>query len=366
MKRTVILILIFLLFAVKAPPVLAAPADIYERVDADALLRALPEETAKYLRSAGISPDMEAVSGLEALFRGLAEDLQAELTGPQKTLWALLAAVLLTRLLLSLAPQALNDAAGLCGTLCTAVLLFPPILELFRQTADTTQVLGGFLAAAVPVYTGLILLSGAAAAGSTYGALTLAAANGITALSGQVFLPLLRVFLALTTVSAATAHSLERFTDKLYRCLKWVLTLAVSLFAGILSLQTLLSAQADKVTGKAVRMVASSAIPIVGGAFGDALSVLSAGVGTVKSGTGAFGILAALMILLPLGVKICIWIFTCEAVGLAAELLSLRGVGTLVNGCSTVLKMLLALLFSAGMAAVITAAVLLCVRGAYG
>jgi stage III sporulation protein AE len=273
---------------------------------------------------------------------------------------------LFTRILVEFAPKSLLHTAELCGTLCAAVLLFPSVLELLGQTADTTRVLGGFLVAAVPVYTGILLLSGSTAAGTTYGALTLAAANGITALSGQLFVALLRAFLALTTVSSATAHGLERFTEKLYKCVKWVLTLTVSVFTGILSLQTLLSARADAVTGKAVKMIASSAVPIIGGAFSDALAVLSAGVGTVKSGAGAFGMLAALLILLPLGIRICIWIMICEVSSFAAEIFSLRSIGSFLSGCSTALKMLLALLFSAGMAAVISAAVLLCVRGGYG
>lgn len=366
MKRTRFILFLLLFITLCVLPVNASEAEIYDQVDADALLRALPEETRDLLQRAKISPEMTEAGSLETLLNELSSGIREEITKPAKNLLMLLAVSIFTRMLVELAPKSLLHTAELCGTLCAGVLLLPVILDLLGQTADTTRVLGGFLAAAVPVYTGLLLLSGSTAAGTTYGALTLAAANGITALSGQVFVPLLRAFLALTTVSSATAHGLERFTEKLYKCVKWVLTLTVSVFTGILSLQTLLSARADAVTGKAVKMVASSAIPIIGGAFSDALAVLSTGVGTVKSGTGAFGILAALLILLPLGVRICIWMMICEVTSFTAEIISLRSVGSFMNGCSTALKMLLALLFSAGMAAVITAAVLLCVRGAYG
>ena len=141
--------------------------------------------------------------------------------------------------------------------------------------------------------------------------------------------------------------------------------LAVTVFTGVLSMQTLVSAQSDAVTGKAAKMIASSAIPIVGGAFGDAFSVLGASIGMVKSVVGAFGILGCLAIFLPLCLEAAVWLGVCFLSSLAAELFGLSKLASFLDGCATALRLLLAVVFSIGAVSVVSAAVVLCVRGAY-
>lgn len=366
MKRLRIVLIVVIILLCVALPVRASEVEIYAKSGSDALIEALPEETRRLLTASGVSPQEVGTDAVSSLLAALSEQVRDELTAPLRVLVLLIAAAVLSRLVLEFAPAELQSTVDLCSALCAAVLLLPQIQSLLERTADTAQALGTFLLAAVPVYTGMFVLSGNTAAGTSYGALTLMAANGITALSGQIFLPVTRVFLALSAVSSVTEYDLKKLMDALYKCMKWVLTLAVSVFTGVLSLQTIISAQTDAVTGKAVKMITSSAIPIVGGAFGDALSILSASVGTVKSGIGAFGVLAAAVVFLPLCLKISVWITALEAAGFAAELFSMRGFGVFLSGCVTALKLLLAILFSMGAAAVIAAAVLLCVRGTYG
>ena len=105
--------------------------------------------------------------------------------------------------------------------------------------------------------------------------------------------------------------------------------------------------------------------PIVGGAFGDAFSVLGASIGMIKSGVGAFGILASLAIFLPLCLQAAVWLGVCFLSSLAAELFSLSKLAAFLDGCATALKLLLAVIFSIGAVSVVSAAVVLCVRGAY-
>ena len=78
----------------------------------------------------------------------------------------------------------------------------------------------------------------------------------------------------------------------MYRLGKWALTTLVTLFAAILSVQTAVNAQVDAATGKAAKLALSAGLPIVGGALGDAVTAIQNSVRIVKSGAGAFGMLA--------------------------------------------------------------------------
>lgn len=340
--------------------------EVYAESGVDALLEALPDEARELLLSSGFSPENADPNALQSFVQSVSETLRAELSEPLRALGALIASVLLCRIVLELAPEGLQYTVNLCGMLCAGTVLLPCMASLIEQTSGIVQAIGAFLLAAVPVYAGLLVFSGNAVTSSTYGALTLAAGNGISALAVNLFLPLLRVFLALSVTSAVTSFDLKKLTDALYKTIKWVLILAVTIFTSILSIQTLISAQSDAVTDKATKMIASSTIPIVGGAFGDALSVLSASVGLVKSGAGAFGIIASFAIFLPVCLRAVVWLMVCFGASFAADLFDLHPLAIFLEGCSVVLKLLLAIMFSIGAVSAISAAVMLCVRGAYG
>lgn len=114
------------------------------------------------------------------------------------------------------------------------------------------------------------------------------------------------------------------------------------------------------------KMLVSGAIPIVGSAFSDAFSVIVSGAWRLlKNGVGAFGLLASLAIFLPLCIKAAAWLLICFCAGLAAEVLGLKPLASFLNGCAAALRLLIAAVCSVGTVAVVSAAVVLCVRGAY-
>ena len=134
---------------------------------------------------------------------------------------------------------------------------------------------------------------------------------------------------------------------------------------GVLSVQTIVANSAEMAGGKAAKMLVSGAIPIVGSAFSDAFSVIVSGAALVKNGVGAFGLLASLAIFLPLCIKAAAWLLICFCAGLAAEVLGLKPLASFLNGCAAALRLLIAAVCSVGAVAVVSAAVVLCVRGAY-
>ena len=77
------------------------------------------------------------------------------------------------------------------------------------------------------------------------------------------------------------------------------------------------------------------------------------------------GLLASLAIFLPLCIKAAAWLLICFCAGLTAEVLGLKPLASFLNGCAAALRLLIAAVCSVGAVAVVSAAVVLCVRGAY-
>lgn len=335
--------------------------EIQEKSGAQELYDSLDQETQDLLSQAGVEEDRLAVSGGEGILEALSQVFREKLAAPLKGLAALLGVVILTRL-----ASALDEGEGailLAATLACAGVLTAPLLDLIRLTEEVVQSACVFLGASVPVYGALLAASGSVSAGGSYSLLTLAAGSAIPLLTTTLVMPLLHGFLMLALTSSLCEGRFDKLLSSLYGFAKWALVFAVTLFSGVLSVQAVLNAQVDAAAGKTMKLLASSAIPIVGGAFGDAVAAIQNSVHIVKSGVGAFGILAALCIFAPPAIQTLLWMGVCLVGQVAADLFETPRLSALFGACSSVAKMILAVLVSVCTVAVVSAALVVFVKG---
>ncbi len=362
-------VLVLLLLVVLLVPCRARAAEqgeevsaLLEKSGAGDLYDALDSDTQDLLEKAGVSQGMvEGGDAGEGVLSVLSELLRDRWTEPVKGLSALLGIVILCRLGNLLSGE--KSVVQLAGSLACAGVLGTPLLELIEATGRVIESACVFLGASVPVYAGLMAASGSAASGSSYGLLALAAGSVIPLLSSALLLPLLRAFFMLALTSALCRTKLDRLLQGIYGFAKWALVFAVTLFSGILSVQTVLNAQMDAAANKTAKLLASSAIPIVGGAFGDAVAAIQSSVQMVKSGVGAFGILAVVCLFGPTVLRVVLWMGVCLLGQVACDLLEEGGLGSLFGSCASVAKMILAVLVSVLTVAIVCAALLLFVKG---
>ena len=335
--------------------------EIYEKSGAGELYDSLDGETQDLLSQAGVEEgSWEAADG-EGLLQAVSQAFREKLTAPLKGMAALVAVVLLCRLAGCFEEG--GDGALLAGTLACAGVLTAPLLDLIRAAEEVIDSACVFLGASVPVYSALLVASGNGAVSGSYSFLTLGASGFIAGVSKALLMPLLHAFLMLSLASSLCGMKFDRLLKSLYGFSKWMLVLAVTLFSGILSVQTVLNAQVDAASGKTVKLIASSAIPIVGGAFGDAVGAIQSSLQIVKSGVGAFGILAALCIFLPTVLGTLLWMGVCLVGQIAADLFDTPKLGALCGACGSVAKLILAVLVSVCAAVVVSAALVLFVKG---
>lgn len=336
-------------------------SDIYEKSGAGELYDSLDNETQDLLSKAGVENGTWKEEDGGELFGMFSDLLREKLAAPLKGLAALLGVVILCRLAGNFEEG--GDVSLLAGTLACAGILTVPLLELIRGTEEVVESACVFLGASVPVYSALLLASGSTAVSGSYSFWTLAAGNLIPAVSAALLMPLLHIFLMLSLVSPLCGKKFDKLLSSLYGFAKWVLVFAVTLFSGILSVQTMLNSQMDAAAGKTVKLIASSAIPIVGGAFGDAVSAIQSSLHIVKSGVGAFGILAAICIFAPTMIQAALWMGVCLLGQVSADLFDTPRLGSLFGACVSVAKMILAVLVSVCAVVIVCAALVLFVKG---
>lgn len=352
------------LFTMTSPAVYAQESmgeEIFAKSGAEEIYDSLDGETKKILSGMGVDGADGQTDG-DGVFAVLSELMRDKLAGPMKALASLVGVIILCRMAASMDDGRLDNASEFAGALACAAVVVSPLLKLIEATGQAVEGASVLLFAAVPVYTALMAAGGNAAASSSYSFLAMTVGNLIPVVSSTVVMPMLRVFLALGLVSSVSRLRLDKFAATLYGFAKWLLVLCVTAFSGILSVQTILNAQVDAAGNKTVKLIASSTIPIVGGAFGDAIAAIQNSVQVVKSGVGAFGMLAALCIFAPTAIEAALWSAVCFLGQTAAELFDRPKLGSFLGMCASAARMILAVIAAACAVTLVTAAVVLLIR----
>jgi len=335
---------------------------IAEKSGMDEVLGSLDKGTRTLLSQWGGDELAEGISA-EKIFHSLCGMVQEKLTGPLKACAALVGILVLSRLAGCMGEGEPSGAAALLGCLACGVVIAPHVLGLVTRCGAAAESASAFLLASVPAYAALLSASGSVTAGGSYSLLTLGAGNLLPLLTSGVLLPLLRVFMALSVSACVSGVKVQKLASSLYSFTKWLLLVAVTLFSGILSVQTILNTHMDAAANKAVKLITSSAIPIVGGALGDALGAIQSSVQVVRSGAGAFGVLAALCIFAPAMIEAALWAGVCTLGQIAADLCDVSPAASLLGACASAVKLVLAVLCSLCVVCLTCAGVVLFVKG---
>lgn len=340
-----------------------AAMEVYDKSGAEGMYNVLDDEVKSSLNEAGInSPMLDENVSFDKILKATSNMLKDKIYAPIKAVLAILVIVILARLAQSFENDEMSRTVSLISSVVSAGVIIVPIIGLISSLKTVISAASAFLLASSPVYAGILIAGGKITTGSSYGTITIAAGNAIPVLANVVIIPLLNMFMAISLVSAVSEMKLDKLGGSMYKFSKWVLVSVVSIFAGAVSLQTLISSNIDGLSAKAVKMVASSAIPVVGGAISDTISVVSGSIDMVKSGAGAFGILASLMIFLPLLLEMILWSLTAGIGEITADLFECGQISKLISACGSVIKMTMAVLISTAAVCIICSSIIITVR----
>lgn len=337
-----------------------------EESGAQDLWDSLPEETQELLEELGVEgvgweslAAVEPQSFFEMLLGFFTGGLSQPLAAGASLLGIMLVCALMNGMKLSFGERQTGSVLGMVGTLCACAVIAPPVISCIQQASTLIEGAGGFLLAGAPVLAGLMLACGQPVSASGWTVFLLAAGNGISLLSSVVLLPVMHIFLAFSLVSAVSPDiRLDSLCGVFAKTVRWVLVLAVTIFTSLLSAQSLISASADGASVKAAKLFAGF-VPVVGNVLGDAMGTVQSCVRLLKSGVGAFGLLAALCIFLPVVAQCLLWIFCCTLCGAAGDLLGQSEITGLLKAASQVLQTLLAIVVSCAVVMLVSAVLIM-------
>ena len=338
---------------------------------ADQLEDKLPEDTQKILKGLGIDDsNWSSIPFVtpQNYFQKIISVFTGKAKNPLRVLASVVAVILLCALLngmkLSFGEKALGGVIGMVGTLCVCAIVVQPIVACISDAADVLKVASDFLLACVPVMVAVMAAAGQAVSAGSYHLLMMAVGNVVSIFATTILVPMMNLFLALSVVSSVSPGiNLNGFCSVLNKIVKWVIGLGMTLFTGLVTMHSLVATAQDSTATRAAKFIVGSFVPVVGNALGEALNTVTSCVKMLKSGIGAFGLLAGLILFLPIVAECVLWLLTLLLCSVISQVFELDGITGLLKASADVVSTMLAVLFCCMTVLIISTVVMLLIGG---
>ncbi len=310
-----------------------------EMIGGDRLFQELPEEVKEALSRSGITGlEPQKLQGL-SVGQVLSEIVSMTVKNSKTPLCGL-AACLGVLLLCSVTEGFRIGASGMrlgtvqnaVGTICIASSVIVPFSQTITSASEIISGGAGFMLLYIPIMAGLFVRM-------------MTAGNAVSAAASKLIVPLMNVFLALS-VSSSLSPKLQLGTlcESIYKIGKWALTLLMSVFVTVMSVNTLVSSSLDHVSKRALKFTVSSFVPVVGGLLSEALNTFNGSLELLKTGAGVFIIIAAAFLMLPVLLECVVWQFSLFLLTSCADICGIGQMSGLFKAVSKAVGMLIALL----------------------
>lgn len=326
---------------------------------------ALPNDTLEYLESEEITPESPKIFSFSDALGSAWELLINKAARPLRMLLGLCGVVLFCALAESMAHEGnLKGIFSAVGVLCGAGIAAGAMNEMLQSSLTAIGTAANFMLVFIPVLTGISAALGHTLTAAAVNSSILACTQLFSQLSANFLAPLCGTILGLSTAGAV--HP-QLKTDKLGELVKklimWGLTLIMTIFMGVLSLQTAVSAASDNAAIKAAKFAVSQGVPIIGGTISDSVNTLQTGLGILKNSVGVYGIIAAAAVIMPVLASLLCYKLAALLAENMAEMFGLKELSTLLKSCGAVITIIMAITFGVLLLNTIAAAITLGMTG---
>lgn len=340
---------------------------------ADSLPDKLPPETRELLERLGITDISQGAFmnltpgdiGSIAL-----NQARSSFSTPLKAVSAIIGIILLCALLdgfkVSFSEKTLSGAFGSVSSICIAASVLLPVLNLISRAGNLIVASANFMLSYIPIFAAIMVSGGQPVTAGTYNTLVFTMAQGISIIASRTLVPLMSIYLAFCLISSLSPDiSFTAVAEFIQKAVTWTLGIILTIFVGLLTIQGVVGNAADTVAIKTVKFALSGSLPVVGGIISDAANSVQSCVGLLKTTVGAFGIVAAGFIYLPIICEIIAWLLLlhiCIAIG---DVFSLNQISSLLKSTATVIKVILAIIVTVLLMMIVSTTIMLMFKGAF-
>lgn len=235
-----------------------------------------------------------------------------------------------------------NHISSYIFTLCGVSAVLVPMFSLIQSSASAVKGISLLLDGFVPLFAGILTVGGHAATASGMSFLLLSAAGLVGSLSSFVIVPLMSCYLGVGVVgSVMPLGTTNRLGEGIKKAAIWILSFILTIFLGILSIQTCINRATDNLGLKTVRFMIGSFVPVAGGALSETLGTLLGSISLLKSSVGMFAVIAIAATVLPVVIELLIWRMVLFGLDIVFELFGIGMKNDILHAADAVLAVLI-------------------------
>ena len=297
---------------------------------------------------------------LEKVWNSFQENLRA----PVRLLVSLAGVLVLCALLdsfgSSFSSGGVETVFGVVVTVFISSIIINPLVGCIVEAREVIRDFGTFILAFIPAFAGVVTASGQPMTGAAYNLFLFWMCQVTAQLVTAVFLPLLCAYLALSVISVVCPKlGLDGLISGIKSFVTWSLGLILTVFIGLLSIQTVVASGGDSIAARTTKFFIGSMIPVVGGALSDLFAAAQGCIQLVKGTLGAFGIVVTALTFLPVLARCGVWYLTISLGGVVSELFSLTQITQLLKSLSSTIGIIMAVLLYDALLVIISTTLLI-------
>jgi len=313
----------------------------------------LPEiglrEIVSMLRGQGGGPDLRALGAALGAYFG--REVYANL----HLMARFLALVVLLGLLSALKSAFGSESVGRVAYFVGAVVLAGIAISGLRVAVDSARTNVGltvdFMRGMLPILISLLIAVGGVVTAGLFSPWMLFATYAVATVANDIVIPLAIAGAACELVSVISDEvKITHVAGVLRQIGVTVLGLALTLFLGVMTIQSAAGAVADGVAFRTGKFLASSFIPVIGKLFGDAVEIVVGGALIVKSVVGIAGLVAVFAITAVPALKVAALILVYRVAGAVAQPIGGGPVVACLEGVANSLVLVLLAVCGTGLA----------------
>lgn len=316
----------------------------------DELKKYVPEDVMELIPEDIFSDDIEKsasavseISGLPFILKYAVHSLSGAFSDLVASFSGVTGIIILGSALRLLLKEEKRAAFDLCSSLCAAAMVFgmqySVIESVGKYLFDLTALMGGMIPVMSAVYAAGGSLATAAASGS--GMLVFVSVCELAC--AKVILPFTKICFALSITGVLCRDiGISGILKMMKKVAVFVLAFLAAVCSAVLSLQNVIAQASDSAAAKIVKFSLGSLVPIVGGALGDTVKTIFAGLSLVKSSLGVLGVVFVFLLTMPILAKLVVNKFLFGVSSAIASLIGAKNEEKFLSDVSGTQDMLIA------------------------
>ena len=347
MKKTIILtatVLVFLFsFSVSAQE--SDYKDIYEYSGISETEKSLDENARNFFDSENIDiTDYNWTESLkpESIFKHIINTVKNGVKAPLKCGLSVVSIVLIAAAVRLYRKGSSTDTAiNLAVTLASFTILFSGVWGSITASVNAVKSSSSFMLSFVPVYMGILSISGAPATATASGSMLLLVSELAAAVAAFGQSAIIGAYLALSIGSSVSPITEKSGLDEVFKKTGvWILSLCSTVLLGILGAKSAVSAAADNMSVRTAKFILGTCVPVAGNALSGAVGTVSTSLSVLKSSVGIYGVVALAAMLIPILLELLIWRFSFLLTGAVCEIFSASKTSKLIKSFDGVFSLL--------------------------